>query len=169
MKRHELLLEAVRLVRERVPAVHLEIVGSGPRARELRTLASGLGLDDAVTFTGGLPRAQVARRLREADLYVHTSATETFGVSIVEALFSGLPVVVSRAGGVTERIPLSMGRMVDEATPESFARALTEAVLARASYDRARIASDARALFGPDAVAGVLESAYREVVSGRSG
>jgi glycosyltransferase involved in cell wall biosynthesis len=161
-KRHELLLEALSLLLAENRSVSLEIVGGGRAERELKDLARRLGVDGAVRFLGRVPRHHVADSLAKADLYVHTSEQESFGVSIVEALFSGLPIVTVRAGGVTADLPEHWGVVVDPPEPAILAQAIADLQLD--SFDGDRIATEARARYGAEGVAFALRVAYREVL-----
>lgn len=76
----------------------LRLIGSGPQEGELRDLVRALGLSDAVEFCGDLPDEQKWQALREACALVAPSVSraETFGISILEAMSVGLPVVTTR-------------------------------------------------------------------------
>jgi alpha-1,6-mannosyltransferase len=104
----------------------------------------------------------VAELLARSDIYVHASTTETFGVAIVEALFSGLPVVVMEAGGVTASIPASMGTVVDAPESSQFAAAILEMRSRLPVIRRDAIAAEARSFFSAQAVAERLGRIYRE-------
>jgi len=80
----------------------LEIVGGGADERVLRDLAAQQGVD--VRFLGPLPRAEVAKRYREADLFTLPSSAEAFGNVFAEALASGLPIVGSATGGIPDLV-----------------------------------------------------------------
>jgi glycosyltransferase involved in cell wall biosynthesis len=82
----------------------LDIVGGGADERALRDLASAGGVADEVRFLGPLPRAEVARRYREADLFTLPSSAEAFGNVFAEALASGLPIVSSAVGGIPDLV-----------------------------------------------------------------
>ena len=82
----------------------LEIVGGGSDETVLRDLAAGLGLANEVRFVGPLPRSEVARRYRAADLFTLPSSAEAFGNVFAEALASGLPIVGSSIGGIPDLV-----------------------------------------------------------------
>ncbi len=101
-KRIDLLVEALPLVREAVPNTVLMLVGdvSANRAVEenvqrTRQRAVNLGIDEAVIFAGSVER--VSDYFHLADIYVSASLHEGFGVPLIEAMASGVPVVASRA------------------------------------------------------------------------
>jgi glycogen synthase len=82
----------------------LDIVGGGADERTLRDLAVANGVAGEVRFLGPLPRAEVARRYREADLFTLPSSAEAFGNVFAEALASGLPIVSSAVGGIPDLV-----------------------------------------------------------------
>ncbi|MFZ0426935.1 MAG: glycosyltransferase family 4 protein [Acidobacteriota bacterium] len=101
----ETLLEAVALLKEEVPDVQLEIVGTGPRLAALRRHARELGLERNTRFLGGIrDRASLMQRYFEADVFCLPSRQEGFGIVFLEAMAAGLPIVAARAGAVPEVI-----------------------------------------------------------------
>ena len=111
-KRAQLLLEAFRLLPPRLGA-HLLLVGDGPLRESIRQIG-----DPRIHAPGYMrDRAELARWLASADIYVSGMADETFGVSIVEAQASGLPVVGVAAGAMVDRVTNAIGRLgpVDDA------------------------------------------------------
>jgi glycosyltransferase involved in cell wall biosynthesis len=90
-KRHDVLLEAVARSRHRA-RIRVVICGAGPRDELLRRLARRLGVRADV---GYVPRDELRRLLFTADLFVHPSEVELEGVSVLEAMSAGLPVLVA--------------------------------------------------------------------------
>jgi N-acetyl-alpha-D-glucosaminyl L-malate synthase BshA len=86
-------------IRERVPAV-LVLVGDGPQRPEAEAEARRLGVGGDVRLLGKV--AVVSDLLRAADLFLLPSESESFGLSALEAMACGVPVVASRTGGVPE-------------------------------------------------------------------
>jgi alpha-1,6-mannosyltransferase len=95
-KRQGLLLDALSLVQRERP-VALVVLGDGPERARLETKARALGHATFLPFTRD--RAAFAAILASADLLLHGSVAETYGFVVAEALASGTPVVVPRAGG----------------------------------------------------------------------
>jgi N-acetyl-alpha-D-glucosaminyl L-malate synthase BshA len=96
------VLDVVRVfarVQREAPSV-LVMVGDGPDRMAAEEEARRLGVHDAVFFLGRID--QVAPLLASADLFLLPSDHESFGLSALEALASGVPVVASRAGGLPE-------------------------------------------------------------------
>jgi N-acetyl-alpha-D-glucosaminyl L-malate synthase BshA len=96
------LLDIVRIfakVLEEIPA-RLVLVGDGPDRDAAEREAAALGVAARVRCVGKIE--DVAGALRSADLYLLPSQTESFGLSALEAMATGVPVVGSRVGGLPE-------------------------------------------------------------------
>ena len=105
-KKPHIVAEAFRKLPEELGA-HLILLGEGPLREDIAALG------DPRIHTPGFvrDRQQLARWLASADVYVSGMADETFGVSIVEAQASGLPVVGVAAGAMVDRVTESIGRL----------------------------------------------------------
>ena len=82
--------------------LRLRLVGGGKQRRSLESLAKRLNVLDRIEFVGPVPHAEVPRWLATMDIYVAASRRESFGVAVLEASAAGLPVVVTRVGGLPE-------------------------------------------------------------------
>ncbi|WP_233624631.1 glycosyltransferase [Actinoplanes sp. ATCC 53533] len=98
------LLEAFAKCHAEDPALTLTIVGDGELGGELRERAEALGVQDVVTFAGSVGPEVALQLMREHDLLVHASRWESFGVTVVEAVAAGMPVLVTRCGGPEETL-----------------------------------------------------------------
>jgi glycosyltransferase involved in cell wall biosynthesis len=94
------VLEALGGLPRRVRCV---VIGEGPDERALRRLASASGIEDRVRFMGRVRHADLPLLLAQCDLFVQPSiGEEAFGISVVEAMACGLPVLASNNGGLPE-------------------------------------------------------------------
>lgn len=97
----QLLLPALKNLRDRGHPVHLEVCGDGPYRPELEALTSRLGLTSHVTFRGVVRGEALVRVMQESDIAVVPSLwIEQFGITAIEAMSCGLPVVGSNSGGL---------------------------------------------------------------------
>ncbi len=85
-----------------LPGTRLVIVGDGALRKELAALASTLGVQDRVVFTGLLAAAQARQSMRQADAFVLNSTYEGLPHVVLEAMAAGLPVIATNAGGTGE-------------------------------------------------------------------
>ncbi|MFC1678607.1 glycosyltransferase [Elusimicrobiota bacterium] len=99
-KGHKFLFEAVKAVVKRFPNVKLWVIGSGTEETALRRLSSELKMDKHIVFMG--LRNDVPRLMKAMDVFVQPALDEPFGITIVEAMFSGLPVIATNVGGIPE-------------------------------------------------------------------
>ncbi len=121
VKRVEDVIKVFDLVSSAIPS-RLLLVGDGPERHAAEMLAKHLGLIDKVEFLG--PQPNVAAVLRQADLLISTSESESFGMTIAEAMASEVPVVASRIGGVPEVVEDGVtGFLVPVGCIQSFAEA----------------------------------------------
>ena len=98
----EQFVEAAALVARELPLARFAVAGSGDRLEPTIARARALGVADRFVFTGFLPREDLDRLYRQADVYVMPSVSEPFGITALEALRHGTPVIVSRHAGVSE-------------------------------------------------------------------
>ena len=95
-------VEAAAKVLQRVPDVRFVIAGSGDLMNHVVRRVAQLGIADRFHFTGFLKGGEVQRMFRLSDVYVMPSVSEPFGISPLEAMRSGVPVIISRQSGVAE-------------------------------------------------------------------
>ena len=131
LKGHRLLIEALAQIAHR--EWEAWIIGGAQRPEEdrylseLRQAARAAGLDARVRFLG--ERSDVGRLMAAADIYCQPNARpEAFGLSFVEALAAGLPVVTTRMGAAAEIVDDTCGVLVEPASPSELAAALERLV-----------------------------------------
>jgi len=98
-KDHPTLLHAFARVHGKHPEARLAILGSGPLESATRALAHELALDDVVVLPG---RQEPGDWLARADVFVHTSRWEGFGIVLLEAMLASLPIVATSVSAVPE-------------------------------------------------------------------
>lgn len=124
---------AVRELATSGVAVRLDVYGDGPEHPALRKLARGLPVD----FHGHVSdRAALARALSGADVAFAPSVAETFGLSVLEAMACGTPVVTSATGGAPELLAPG-ARVAVPATPAGLADGVREVLSWPAAWLRA--------------------------------
>ncbi len=131
--------------------VRLVVVGDGPRRAAMERRATGL----PVTFLGFVPdRPRLAGLLASADVSLAPGPHETFGLSALEALASGTPVVVSASSALPEIVGPSGAAALD--SPESFAAGVTTLLAADEGRRRAMARGRAERFGWPESVHAML-------------
>jgi glycosyltransferase involved in cell wall biosynthesis len=169
----ENLLRAVAIARAARPTITLRLLGRSPDAAteaQWLALVEELGLEGAVAFDDPVDREGIAAAMRRASLFVHPSPRETFGVVAVEALASGLPVVATDSGGVSEILgedASAVGGLVPIDDPEALGAAIVDALERRVTFEPTTLRSAVERRFAADYVAEKLLVIYREALGGR--
>ncbi len=123
----ETVIRALPAIRAAFPSARYAVAGIGSRRGALEALVSELGLADAVRLLGFVPDDDLPSLYNAADLFVLASRrydllVEGFGIAIVEASASGLPVIASRSGGIPEAVREGeTGFLVDPDDPAAVA------------------------------------------------
>ncbi len=153
-------------VRAAQPGV-LVMVGDGPDRPAAEEEARRLGVAADVRFLGKIDT--VAPLFAAADVYVFPSESESFGLSALEALASGVPVVAARVGGVPEVVRDGVtGALLPLGDVEGMARAVGQFLVPeRWREASAAAAADARARFATSDVVARYERLYAEAMAPR--
>ena len=124
-KGHRILLEALRILRERDILIHLTLIGAGPDLQALQELVRCSRLTDSVTFTSALSHERTLAQLRRADIFALASFAEGIPVALMEAMSLGVPCVSTSIAGIPELIRTGIdGLLVPPANAPAFAEAL---------------------------------------------
>lgn len=119
-KNLEFLLHVLRRLPENF---HLTLVGDGPQCSHLKSLTVKLNISDRVHFPGPVPPEATEKIYGRHSIYVNASRSETFGLSMAEALATGLPVVAVPSFGSRGLIQNGKNGFI-ASTPASFSHAV---------------------------------------------
>jgi len=141
------LLRTLPRVTAAHPDARLVVIGDGPDRPRLEAEAARLGVGASVEFLGFVPRAEKARRMREAWVLVQPSPKEGWGLTVIEAGACGTAVVAADSPGLRDSVRRDVtGLLVpfddDAALADALGRVLADATL------RARLADEGRAWSG---------------------
>ncbi len=158
-------LAAARLLAREFPRLRFAVVGDGPARVELEQRAAREGVSHCTVFAG--QRRDVPEVMRALDLFVQPSLWEGFGMTLLEAMAVGTPVVASRVGGIPEVLEDGVtGLLVPPGDAPALASACAQMLrhrerarhLGRAGMDRVR------AEFGIERLVREIEDLYRELL-----
>ncbi len=141
----DVFLRAAKIVASRTDRVHFLVAGEGIQLKELLALRASLGVEDRVTFLGGVVPPLIRFLYNAVDLVVVPSITiqgiqEASSISALEAMASGVPLVCSAIGGLRELVVDGQtGHLVPEKSPEQ----LADSILRILDSDESAITSKA--------------------------
>lgn len=122
-KGHKYLIDATKILKDKVPKIKIIIVGEGPLLMELTRQAKEIHVEDRIFFLGF--REDVPKILASLDLFVLSSYLEGMGSSIMDAMAHKLPVVAANVGGIPEVVvDGKTGLLVPPRSPEALAEAI---------------------------------------------
>lgn len=142
----------------------LLLIGDGPEKEHLRQQAEALGLSERVEFLGQMERSRINEIFQTCHVFVLNSSSETFGVSCIEAMLTGLPVVVTRCGGPESFMDDSNGIMVPVGDKEALVGALRTIRDNYSSYNGKDISEQSRQKFSPSSVAKEIIGIYKSLL-----
>ncbi len=158
-KQFDLLINAFKKFDPTTKA-RLIIIGNGPLLAELKELSENSKVE--IVFMGSLGRNEVREVISRSHVLVSSSFFETFGMTLIEAMASGLPVVSTKSGGPQTIISNdSLGILCDHNVDSIFA-AINKIYLDHALYDPNVIRESAFRLYSENAVSEKLLEIYRD-------
>lgn len=127
IKNHKMLLAAFKDVLKEAPDTKLALIGDGSLKKECEQLASRLGIQDHILFTG--KRENVPELLPAFDICVLSSNAEAASIFLLEAMAAGRPVIATEAGGNPEIVLQDQtGLLVPPKDPVKFAEAMMKLI-----------------------------------------
>lgn len=120
------LLDALPEVLRQEPSSVIHIAGSGPAEREVKKKVASMPYSDRIKLLGHIERDDVPDRIRECDIFCMPSHGEPFGLSALEAMATGKPVVATKAGGLQHLVPDEGGHQVPPRNTEALSEALLD-------------------------------------------
>jgi glycosyltransferase involved in cell wall biosynthesis len=115
-------IEAFSLIAKEIHNVYFIIVGRGTES--LDELAINLGVEDRLVLTGQITnRQELVRFYKFSDIYLSSSLIESFGITNVEALASGLPLILTNVLGNRDLHDASYSFLIESESPKAMAEA----------------------------------------------
>jgi glycosyltransferase involved in cell wall biosynthesis len=125
IKGPDVFIEAAGILEKKGFSNRYVIVGQGAMEDELRSLSTTMGLENRISFVGGVPHDEVYTWLSSADVVVVPSRREPFGLLPLEAMACGTPVIAAEVGELSRNIQhLRNGILFPVGDPEALAEAL---------------------------------------------
>lgn len=144
--------------------VELRLCGDGTNRNNLEQLAKKLGIYDQVYFLGIINHEQVKKEIQSSDVFVYPSHYETFGLSVIEALACGKPVITTACGGPENIINKHNGIIVPPRNVNKLGNAMKKIKNNLYLYDPQTIIQDCFNRFSEKTVINKLTDIYNKVL-----
>jgi glycosyltransferase involved in cell wall biosynthesis len=144
---------------------HLFIAGDGPERDALEKLAASLGISHQVTFLGALDRLAVRDLIRNSHVVVSASRVETFGITLIETLACGKPVIATTSGGPESYLTEQDGMVVPEGNIPLLAAAMKQMKENYFRYQSKEIRRRCVERFSEETIISQLEEIYARLVN----
>lgn len=129
-KNIEKIIQAVALIHEKnITNIKLLLVGDGTAMEQMKKLVKTLKLDGIVQFAGAVKNEVIKNYYHISDIFAFTSTSETFGLVIIEAMASGLPVLAIKAPGAVDIISNGIDGVLSEDNVDDFAIHLEKLIM----------------------------------------
>ncbi len=161
------LIEAASIVARKIPSVRLVLVGDGPERARLETRTRELGIASNVYFAGRCPPDSIQGWLKASDVFALVSSNEGFSCSLLEAMSTGLPSVVSDIPANTQLVEDGVHGFVSTLSDQqSIARALLRLLADAPLRHSVGIAARQRVIdnYSLDKVVDLYESLFKEAL-----
>ena len=160
-----LLIDAMPAILRELPRARLLVVGEGPDRTLLQEQACHAGLEGVVLFTGSRPWKDIPSCYGAGDVFVSASNTETQGLTVIEAMAAGVPVVVRDDPSFRSMVEHGTSGLLFNTVPELASQVL--AVLKDSSLATALREGGSRTVrrFSSEAFGEAVETLYREAIA----
>lgn len=159
-KNQQLLLNA--FAQFPYPDSRLIIAGTGNKLQKLRQLSKEIGISDRTEFAGYVPHKELPVLYQQSDVLVVTSKYETFGIVMIEAMSSGIPVVSTPVGAAEQLLKDERLGCITDFSVDSVCQALIK--IKTQNYDKNVIRTFAELNFSSNKVSQELKQIYKRVI-----
>jgi glycosyltransferase involved in cell wall biosynthesis len=169
VKGYEMLIRAFSQVRGELTGARLVIAGEGAEREKLEKLVVALGAADKIQLCGTVERKDAPAFFNNCSCLVCASVSETFGMTLIEALACGRPVISTKCGGPQSIVTPQNGLLVGVGDIAAMADAMRCVYHNRGRFGSQSLREDCVRRFGSEAVTASLTEVYRSVLKRRGG
>jgi len=142
---------------------HLSIIGDGPERASLERLANATSV--SATFHGRQPQEEISKLLMQSHLLIHPSNSETFGIILIEAMATGIPVISYDNGGARDIITPKTGMLLKKKSDSALSEGIEKIYYDYQAYRSNVIRQVVIDRFSSSAIALQLNEIYRSLVA----
>lgn len=161
----DILIEAVGLAQQQTDArLQLTLVDNIPKRKQLYPLIEKYPLAKQVQFTGRLERNDLRDLLQRQDVLVSASRRESFGLTMVEAMACGVPVIATKTAGALDIVNSENGILVDTNNIQAIAKSILALVHQPSTYSPLELAAYANNKYGKQAFCNNWKMHYEKIL-----
>jgi glycosyltransferase involved in cell wall biosynthesis len=164
-KNHKMLIDAFYLFHQKHPNSLLFIAGEGPLKSSLTIQIEKLGLVESVELLGKLDRERMVEYNNKSHVFVLPSLKETFGVVLIEAMSTGLPVIALNSGGPSSIITSTQLGEICEVNSEALSNAMNKVYINFEMYSSDYIVNYVNENFSKEKVISKLIKIYDQIIN----
>ena len=162
------LLEAIQILKKEFPHIHLSIAGPVDKGgEEILDSIRKMRLEDNIHYKGICPNSELPLLINAHDILVSASLFETFGITLLEAMACGKPVVATKSGGPAETVNDKVGVLVEKANPQALADGIRHVMENYEGYNQEGIREYVVKNFSHEAAIKRLNGIFEEVLRGK--
>ena len=158
----DLLLKAASALENRQFIVH--IGGDGKLLEDYKRQAASLGVEKNSIFYGEISREEISKFYSRFDIFVLPSRYETFGIVLIEAMASGVPVIATKCGGPEDIVTASTGILIEKDDHKELADAINKMAENLPSFNKITIRNYAMNKFGEDTFINSINKLYEKTL-----
>jgi len=166
LKGYQILIQSIKILKEKYKNIHLTIIGEGEYRKSLEALITNLNLSKHIELIGYIPNDKLNLYLQNSDIYVHPSFFESFSIAVIEALASGLPVVVTKSGGPEYFVNEKVGKVVEKGDEQKLSLAIKNMIKDYNYYNPIEIRKYCIENFDIRNVVKQIFNVYKEILKG---
>jgi glycosyltransferase involved in cell wall biosynthesis len=159
----DLLLKSVSMIKRKDIILH--IGGNGILLDSYKKMSKDLGIEHNCIFWGEILRSNIKNFYSGLDIFVLPSRYETFGIVLIEAMASGLPVIATKCGGPEDIVTPSTGILIMKDNPEELSNAITYIADNMESFNKVTIRNYATETFGSSVFVEKITQVYHNILS----
>ncbi|MFX0133708.1 MAG: glycosyltransferase [Candidatus Hodarchaeota archaeon] len=127
-KNLEIMLHSAKDILNKYENIKFLIIGDGQQATRLKNLTERVNIQNSVIFAGYIEYAELGLCYKHSDLLIITSPYETFGLTVVEAMHFGCPVIGVNSGGITDIIEDKRNGLYFDGTSKDLTEKLSDII-----------------------------------------
>lgn len=145
----------------------LHVVGEGSEMNSLKELVETLKVKDQVVFHGRVNRDGIPKLLNGSKCFVLPSEFETFGVSYIEALACGIPIIATKCGGPEDFFKEDLGVMIEVGDEDALEKAMKHISENADNYDKNKLSNYVKNKFSENVVVKEILDLFNETLKGK--